>query len=123
MNSVQLIGKVTRPPLVRFEAPGVQVTNFTLTIDEVGRDGKHYPLFVPCIARGHSAEVASLLHPETLIGVQGKLTWHRHKAKCGQEHSTIVVNAWGITALQGPCPQGDAPAQLTLAGVGGSPPA
>jgi single-stranded DNA-binding protein len=122
MNAVQLIGKVVRPPLVRFEGAGIQVTSLTLTIDEVGRDGKHYPLFVPCIARGHSAEVASLLHQSDLVSVQGPLTWHKHRAKCGQEHSTIVVNAWGITALQGACPQDGAPAQMTLAGVGSTPP-
>jgi single-stranded DNA-binding protein len=55
MNSVCLVGRLTRAPVVRFEAEH-QVTTFTLLIAEAGRDGATFRLYVPCVAWGKAAE-------------------------------------------------------------------
>ena len=102
MNTCNLVGHVTRPPIVTFEpAGGTPLCTFTLAIDERSRDGKVYPLYVPCTSYGRSAEACSLLNAQDLVSVQGKLGWHKRKARCGEEHSVLVVSVREVQALQG----------------------
>jgi single-stranded DNA-binding protein len=98
MNSVQLVGKLARAPVVRFEGES-QICTFTLAVPEPSREGKPYVLYVPCTSYGRSAEAASLLSAEDLVSVQGRLGWHKRKAKCGQEHSTLMVNVREVQVL------------------------
>jgi single-stranded DNA-binding protein len=101
MNSVQLIGHLTRAPTTRFEGEGVQVATFTLSVPETSQGGKRWTLYVPCTAYGRSADQASLLSAEDLVSIQGRLGWHKRQGKCGTEHSTLVVNVKEIVPLQG----------------------
>lgn len=100
MNSVHLIGTLTRAPTVRYEGDGHQVTTFTLAVAEPSREGKAWTLYAPCVAYGRSAEAASLLSAEDLVAVQGKLGWHKRLARpCGQEHSQLVVSVREVQVL------------------------
>ena len=101
MNSVALVGTLARAPVVRFEGDGIQTCTFTLSVQETSAGGKAWTLFAPCIAYGRSAEAASLLAAEDLVSVQGKLGWHKRKARCGEEHSVLVVSVREVQALQG----------------------
>ena len=101
MNSVCVVGKVARAPSVRFEGAGVQVTSLTLVVDETTREGKPYPLYVPCVGYGRSAEACGELHEADLVAVAGRLSWRKQKAKCGEEHSTVVVSVREVVTLQG----------------------
>jgi single-stranded DNA-binding protein len=98
MNHVSLVGRLSRAPTVRFEGES-QTTTFTLAVQEPSRTGASYTLYVPCTSWGKSAEVCSLLGAEDLVSVEGKLTWRPHKAKCGQEHSTLCINVREIAVL------------------------
>jgi single-stranded DNA-binding protein len=102
MNCCALVGHVARNPVTRFEREGVQVTTFTLSIDErsYGPERKSFTLFVPCTAWGKSAEACAVLNGADLVSVQGRLTWRAHKAKCGQEHSTLVVRVQAVAVLE-----------------------
>jgi single-stranded DNA-binding protein len=99
MNSCCLVGRLTRAPTVRFEGES-QMTTFTLAITEPSRTGQPYTLYVPCTAWGRSAEACGTLQAEDLVSVQGKLTWRPHKAKCGQDHNTLVVSVREVTVLE-----------------------
>jgi single-stranded DNA-binding protein len=101
MNSVVLVGTVTRTPIVRFEGAGLQVTTLTLALAESGREGKGYTLYVPCQAWGRAAEACSLLEAETLVAVQGKLSWRKQTGKCGTDHSTLIVRIGEVQLLRG----------------------
>lgn len=101
MNTICLIGTLTRAPTVRFEGEGVQVCTFTLRVQEATREGKPWVLYAPCVSYGKAADQASLLSAEDLISVQGKLSWRKQAHKCGQEHSGLVVQAREISVLQG----------------------
>jgi hypothetical protein len=87
-----------RDPIVKFEGES-QTASFTLAVQAPSRAGQPYTLYVPCTSWGKSAEVSSLLGAEDLVAVQGKLTWHPHKAKCGQEHSQLCVRVQDIAVL------------------------
>jgi single-stranded DNA-binding protein len=99
MNSVCLVGRLTRDPTVRFEGES-QTATFTVAIAEPSREGKPYTLYVPCACWGRSAEAASLLSAEDLVAVQGRLGWQKRPAKCGQDHSTLVVTVREVQVLQ-----------------------
>jgi len=92
MNCVQLVGRLTRAPVVKFEGAGTQTATFTLAVQEPSREGKPFVLYVPCTSWGKSAEVASLLNGEDLVEVQGRLGWRKQVGKCGQEHSQLCVH-------------------------------
>jgi single-stranded DNA-binding protein len=100
MNTVCLVGRLARAPVVRFEHDGVQTCTFPLAVQEPGRQGTPYVLYVLCSAYGRSAEQAGVLSAEDLIAVQGKLGWRKHRAPCGQEHSQVIVQVREMTLLQ-----------------------
>ena len=100
MNSMVLVGTVTRTPSVRFEGNGLQMASLTLALVESGREGKPYTLYVPCEAWGRAASACSLLEAETLVAVHGKLSWRKQPGKCGQEHSQLVVQVREVQVLQ-----------------------
>jgi single-stranded DNA-binding protein len=98
VNSVQLVGKLTRVPSVRFEGEH-QTASFTLAVTESW--GANRVLYVPCRAwGGKQAEACALLNAEDLVSIQGKLTWQKRPGKCGQEHSQIVVSVRECTVLE-----------------------
>ena len=100
MNTVALVGTVTRTPSTKFEGDGLQMTTLTLALTEAGREGKPYTLYVPCVSYGRAADACSLLEAETLVAVQGKLSWRKQQGKCGQEHSQLVVQVREAQVLQ-----------------------
>ena len=99
MNSVCLVGKLSRAPSVKFENEGTQVTTFTLAITEPSREGRAFTLYVPCIAWGKAAEACGRLDADDLVSIVGKLAWQKRTGKCGQEHSLLVVNAREVMLL------------------------
>ena len=101
MNSVCLVGRVSRHPQTRFEGES-QTASFTLVVEErsYGSENKQFTLFVPCTSWGKSAEVCGLLNQGDLISVQGRLTWRKQVGKCGTEHSQLVVSVREVTVLE-----------------------
>jgi len=98
MNLCCLIGRLIRDPIVRFEGES-QTASFTLAVQEPGRTGTAFTLFVPCTSWGRSAEACSLLTSADLVSIEGKLTWRKQVGKCKQEHAQLCVNVREITVL------------------------
>ena len=100
MNSVCLVGRVSRHPQTRFEGES-QTASFTLVVEErsYGSENKQFTLYVPCTSWGKSAEVCSLLNQGDLISVQGRLGWRKQVGKCGTEHSQLCVNVRDVAVL------------------------
>jgi len=92
MNSVCLVGKLTRHPLVRFEGES-QVTSFTLMITEPSREGKAFTLYVPCVAWGRAAETCSVLNAEDLVAIATVSANHvsHHFSSCWTRKSPAYV--------------------------------
>ena len=91
MNTLALVGTLTRSPTTRFEGDGLQMTTLTLAVPEPAKDGRTFTLYVPCVAYGRAADACSVLEAETLVALQGKLSWRKQQGKCGQDHSQLVV--------------------------------
>ena len=57
MNSVQLVGRLTRDPDVRYTDGGTTVARFTLAVDRrFKKDGGDEADFISCVAFGKTAE-------------------------------------------------------------------
>ena len=57
MNSVQLVGRLTRDPDVRYSDNGASVARFTLAVDRrFKKDGGDEADFISCVAFGKTAE-------------------------------------------------------------------
>ena len=98
MNSVQLVGRLSRNPTVKFEGEH-QTASFTLAVAEPW--GEKRVLYVPCRAwGGKQAEACSLLNADDLIEVTGRLSWQKRPGKCGQEHSQMVVSVRECQVLE-----------------------
>ena len=57
MNNVQLVGRLTRDPEVRYLDNGSTVTRFTLAVDRrIKKEGGENADFISCVAFGKTAE-------------------------------------------------------------------
>ncbi len=75
MNSVQLLGRLTRDPDVRYTDGGSTVAKFTLAVNRMkSADGEQSADFINCVAFGKTAENAERnLHKGKQIIVNGRI--------------------------------------------------
>lgn len=96
MNSVQLIGRITAQPEVRFTPKGMAVANGTLAIDDGFGDNKT-TLFIGITFWGKTAETAGEhLVKGQRIGVTGRLSQEEYTPKGAEKptrktHVTVVA--------------------------------
>jgi single-stranded DNA-binding protein len=99
MNSVCVIGRLTRNPVVRFAGEGVQTASATLLIEEPRTREKPLTLYVPLTFWGQAAEVASTLGAQDMVAVTGKLCWRTVHTKVG-DRSSLAVEVHRVQRLQ-----------------------
>ena len=100
MNSVQLIGRLTADPDVRYN-PNTQlaVAKFRVAIDD-GYGEKKRTNFIPVTVFGKSAEnCEKFLKKGLLVGIQGKIQTGSYE-KDGKTHYTTDVIAERVEFLQ-----------------------
>jgi single-strand DNA-binding protein len=94
MNSVNLTGRLTRDPELRYTSNGHAVTNFTLAVNRKGpkEEGKQDVDFLTCVAwRGLGETMANHLQKGSLIGVEGRLQARKFTYKDGEVDRTAFV--------------------------------
>lgn len=103
MNSVQLIGRLTRDPELRYTA-GTQtaVTTFTLAIDRYAKQGEEKKADFPkIVVFGKTAEnCEKYLKKGMLAGVEGRLQTGSYKNKNGDTVYTTDVIADKVEFLE-----------------------
>lgn len=96
MNSVNLIGRLTRDPETRATASGTDVCGMRIAIDRQG-DGADY---VDVTAFGKLAEVcAQYLEKGRQVGVSGRLHYSEWEAEDGSKRSKHEVIAQSVQFL------------------------
>lgn len=108
MNVVNLIGRLTRDPELRYSPSGVGVTRITVAVDrKLSRDKKqeaqanNQPTadFISCVAFNKTAElIANYFNKGNQIGVEGKIQTGSYE-KDGQRIYTTDVLITGITFI------------------------
>jgi single-strand DNA-binding protein len=128
VNSVALIGRLTKDPELRFIAgSGMAVAQFTLAVDKnLSRDkkqqfeqqGKPTADFIRIVVWGKQAEnCANYLEKGRRVAIQGSIQVSSYKANTGEtRYNTDIVASnvefidWGDKKPQGASPQQQKPA-------------
>ena len=93
MNSVVLMGRLTKDPDVRTSQNGVVSARFTLAVDRHSKTDPNAADFPSCVAFGKTAEVVrDYLKKGTKIAVQGRIQTSSFKDEEGKDvYRTDVV--------------------------------
>lgn len=88
MNSVVLIGRLTRDPETRQAANGTKISSFALAVDRYGEGAD----FIPCKTFGKGAEFAEkYLHKGVKIAVSGRLQMDSYETRDGARRNRLEV--------------------------------
>ena len=95
MNRVQLMGNLTKDPVMRSTQSGDKVASFSVAVTEKWKDNngewKEQTDFVNCVAWKHFAETAGKLTKGTKVFVQGKFKTRKWQKDGVDQYSTEVV--------------------------------
>jgi single-strand DNA-binding protein len=123
LNTVILIGRLTRDPELRYTPAGVAVGGFTLAVDRPfnNQQGEREADFIDIVCWRNLAETcANHLSKGRLVAVEGRLQIRSYEAQDGQRRKVAEVVASDVRFLDRPR---TAPAQGALAagaeGAGG----
>ena len=89
MNSVNLMGRLTRDPEARTTQSGQSVASFTLAVDRItkGPKGERDADFINCVAFGKTAEVVcTYVSKGQRLIVQGRIQTGNYIDKNGNKH-------------------------------------
>ena len=95
MNRVNLIGRLTKDPELRFTpGTGMAVSTFTIAVDRrANKDGKKEADFIPIVVWGKQGEnVANYMSKGRLIGISGRIQTRNYEGKDGiRRYVTEIV--------------------------------
>ena len=94
MNSVSLVGRLTRDPDVRYTGEQLAVARFTVAVERApSKNAEKQADFISCVAFGKSAEfVEKYFSKGKPIGIQGRIQTGSYTNKEGQKvYTTDVV--------------------------------
>ncbi|AOG59977.1 single-strand DNA-binding protein [Spiroplasma helicoides] len=101
MNSVNLIGRITKDPELRTSSTGKSYVAFTLAVSEYG-GGKEYTNFIPCFAWEKTAEnLARYVKKGGQIAVEGNVNV-RQDNNNGQYSTQVTIRANRVQFLGSP---------------------
>ena len=95
MNSVQLVGRFTRDPDIRYTNGGSSIARFSLAVGRIykqenGPDAD----FISCVAFGKTAEfIEKYFHKGQRIGVTGRIRMKTKRADISAENASAVPAA------------------------------
>lgn len=104
MNKVQLIGRLTKDPIMRKTTSGKSVVNFTLAVDRYGKDaGADFPT---CIAWEKAAElIAQYCNKGSKLGIVGHIQTGSHEDTTGKKIYTTDVIVENMEFLDNKAPE------------------
>jgi len=103
LNSVSLIGRLTKDAELTYTNAGVAVAAFSIAVNRRKKDGADYKdetHYFDLAVFGTKAEnMHQYLSKGQQVCVQGKLKQDRWEDKEGQKRSQIQIEAWGVQLL------------------------
>ena len=103
INSVVLVGRLTRDVEIRKTQSNLSVTSFSLAVDNRTKDanGNKTTSFINCTAWRQSADfLAKYTHKGNLIGIEGTLQQRSYDRKDGTKASVLEVVVDRVTLLE-----------------------
>jgi len=105
VNTVILVGRLTRDPEVRYTPQGKAVAGFAVAVDRpvAGADGKREADFIDCVAWDKLGEtVGNHLTKGRLVAVEGRLQIRSYEAKDGTKRRAAEVVCHRVQFLDAP---------------------
>jgi single-strand DNA-binding protein len=123
LNSVCLLGHLTRNPEVRYSSNGTPVAALGLAVNNrIKRSDDSWqddPCFVDVVVFGHQAEAcAKYLHKGDLVLLEGRLQYRTWEDQQGHKRSKHEVIAFRVQFLPKPGPRSEADDRLSGASIG-----
>jgi single-strand DNA-binding protein len=102
MNSVHLVGRLTRDPEVRYTDGGKSIARFTVAVDRrFKQDGGQTADFIGCISFGKTAEfLEKYFHQGMKIGLDGRIQTGSYTNKDGVKIYTTDVVAENVEFVE-----------------------
>lgn len=103
INSVVLVGRLTKDPELKYTQGGVAVTRFTLAVNRPfkNKEGKNEADFVNCVTWRKQAEnTANFLRKGSLAGIEGRIQTSNFEGKDGNRVFMTEVVADSIQFLE-----------------------
>lgn len=94
MNKVNLIGRITKDPELKYTQSGVPVCVFSLAVDRGFKDasGNKQTDFIPCVAWRQQAEfIGTYIKKGYLLGLSGEIQTRSYQAQQGDTRVIIEV--------------------------------
>ena len=101
MNSVNLIGRLTKDVDLRYTQSGLAVGHFSVAIDRPKKDGQDNGADFPnCVAYGKTAEnLANYVHRGEMVGVTGCIRTGSYTGKDGRKVYTTDISVASVQFL------------------------
>ena len=101
MNSVNLIGRLTKDVDLRYTQTGLAVGHFSIAIDRPKKDGQRNGADFPnCVAYGKTAEsLANYVHKGEMVGVTGCIRTGSYTGKDGRKVYTTDISVASVQFL------------------------
>ena len=98
MNTVDLVGRLTKDPELKYTASGVAMARFTIAVNrQFKKEGQQDADFINCVAWRKTAEnLANFQKKGNLIGIIGSIQSGSYEGKDGKRVYTIEVLAENI---------------------------
>lgn len=96
MNSVALVGRLTRDPELRQTKTGTPVCSFTVAVDRRFRDkdGNRQADFISCVAWNKAAEIVGQYFTKgARIALNGSIQTRQYEAQDGSKRTAVEVIA------------------------------
>lgn len=109
MNSVVLVGRLTRNPELKYTTNGIANLKFSLAVNRTytGANGERQADFISCTAWRNQAEnMAKFLKKGSLIGVEGRIETSSYQAEDGSTRYTTYVVCNSVQFLESKKSQG-----------------
>ena len=103
LNSINLVGRFTKDPELRYSPSGIAIANFTLAVERnfKSANGERETDFIPCVAFKQAAEyVANFILKGKLASVSGRLQVRTYDGSDGQKRwvtEVICDNVHGLS--------------------------
>ncbi len=111
MNTIQLIGRLTQDPELRYTQTGVATSTLRLAVPRRKRDGEEQPpVYVDVVSFNAQAEaIVKHLAKGRRVAVSGRLEHREWKDRDNNPHSKHEVIADSVEFMDPPRSNGDAP--------------
>jgi single-stranded DNA-binding protein len=101
LNKVILCGAVEKPgPKLTYASAGTPECRFTVRLDEPGKSGEVFKLFVTVLVYStHGEWCFEHLSADDTVLIDGKLRYHSWLDKAGVKQSKLAVMAWQVSPV------------------------